>query len=148
MDRPNGPSQLRSQGRNRPEPHPSLSLVPISRPRPHLPSFLASAMPPPPPPRATVPANTGPISNCYIPRKLRLGLMHGIPTRAGFAVPPPSATPRLTLALGFDSVTVRGGGGAVDEGSRGVLREPIDLLAAAAGPRGGGSPVMEDDLAP
>jgi hypothetical protein len=63
-----------------------------------------------------------------------------------FAVPPPSAMPRLTLALGFDSVAVRGGGGAVDEGSRGVLREPRDLLAAAACPRGGGSPVVEGFL--
>jgi hypothetical protein len=38
--------------------------------------------PPPPPPRAAVPANSGPISNRYKPRKLRLSLIYGIPTRA------------------------------------------------------------------
>jgi hypothetical protein len=147
------------QRRYRPEPHPSLYRSNfIGRPRrdkphPSLSRFrLASAT-------SSFPSRVrdAAAAACHRPGQNRphqqplhpeevAPWSHARNPHRRFAVPPPSATPRLTLALGFDSVAVRGGGGAVDEGSRGVLRELRDLLAAAAGPRGGGSPVVEGFL--
>jgi hypothetical protein len=89
-------------------------------------------MPPPLPP-----------SESATHRKMRLSPLLWMPTSASSFRP----RARPTLALWFNSFAVWGGGEAMGEGSYGVVSEPRALSAAAAGPRGGGAPVL-DYLAP
>jgi hypothetical protein len=84
-DRPNRPSRSRAKPALRAYPHPShLSLVPLTPARDLLfaplsrPRFRRRV----PPSHVAILANTYPINNRYTPRKLRLGPLHCIITRA------------------------------------------------------------------